>query len=122
MPLPLLACLDAAGDSARLHDAIVKAQLGDEYDGVLLDHFTLKAILLAQKLMRRLSNGDQRYWREWLQRNAAGAIDFAADHSDPIPGIVHRLSEIYLGLRSIPRFMRSTRRIPPMASLLGQGS
>ena len=28
-------------------------------------------------------------------------VDFAADDSDPMPGVIHALSEIYLGLKSV---------------------
>ena len=50
----------------------------------------------------------------WMKQHAAHAVDFAADNSDPIPGVIHALSEIYLGLKSFPRFMRSTPRASPL--------
>jgi predicted ATP-grasp superfamily ATP-dependent carboligase len=112
MPLPLLACLEAAGEIASLRDAVAKAQAEDDELAVFCDRFTLRAILLAQTLTARISHEDRAYWRAWTRRHAAHAVDFAADESDSIPGRIHALSEIYLGLKSLPRFMRSPRRVP----------
>lgn len=122
MPLPLLACLDATGDTARLREVAASAKSEGRTQAVFLDRFTLRAILLAQTLTARISRKDREYWREWLRRHAAHAVDFAADQSDPVPGIAHGLSETYLGLKSFPRFMRSTPRVAQMPSLFGKGA
>ena len=110
MPLPLFACLEAAGETAALRDAVAKAQAADDEQTVFCDYFTLRAILLAQTMTGRISHEDRAYWRGWMKQHAAHAVDFAADSSDPIPGVIHALSEIYLGLKSVPRFLRSTPR------------
>ena len=110
MPLPLLACLDASGDTASLREAVGKAQAQDNERIVFCDGFALRAILFAQTVTGRISPKDRAYWRAWMQQHAAHAVDFAADDSDPMPGIIHALSEIYLGLKSFPRFLRSTPR------------
>jgi len=110
MPLPLLACLDAAGETASLREAVLRAQAEDGEQAVFCDRFTLRAILLAQAMTARLSNKDRKYWRAWMKHHAAHTVDLVADDSDPIPGIIHALSEIYLGLRAFPRFIRSTSR------------
>jgi D-aspartate ligase len=108
MPLPLLACLDAAGYKAALRDAVAKAQAEDEASSIVFyDRFTLGAILFAQIIASRISREDRAYWRAWTKQNAAFAVDVASDPSDWAPGIVHALSEVYLGLRAIPRFLRS---------------
>jgi predicted ATP-grasp superfamily ATP-dependent carboligase len=121
MPLPLLACLDAAGETALLRDAVAKAQEEDDGQTVFCDRFTLRAILLAQTVTGQISREDFAYWRAWMKRHAANTVDFTADNSDPIPGVVHALSEIYLGLKSLPRFMRSTRRgLPSTPNTLTQ--
>jgi D-aspartate ligase len=70
----------------------------------------MRAILLAQTITARISHEDHAYWRGWMKRHAAHAVDFAADDSDPVPGFIHALSEIYLGLKSFRRFLRSTPR------------
>jgi D-aspartate ligase len=113
MPLPLLACLDAAGETASLHDAVAKAQTESEEQTVFCDRFTLRAILFAQTMTARISHRDRAYWRAWMKRHAAHAVDFAADDRDPMPGIIHALSEIYLGIKSFPRFLRSTPPVSP---------
>ena len=108
--LPLFACLEAAGETDALHEAVTRAQAEDGEEVAFFDRFTLRSILLAQTLTGRISLEDRAYWRSWITKHAARAVDFSADSGDPIPGIVHALSEIYLGLRSVPRFLRSTPR------------
>jgi predicted ATP-grasp superfamily ATP-dependent carboligase len=115
MPLPLLACLDAAGETTILRDAVAKAQEENDGQTVLYDRFTLRAILLAQTITGQISHEDRAYWRAWTKKHAGHAVDLAADASDPIPGFIHALSEIYLGLKSFPRFMRSTSRVSPLS-------
>lgn len=112
MPLPLLACLDAAGESAALRDAVAKARAGDDAaPAVFYDRFTLRSILFAQMITSRISRKDRAYWRNWIMENASHAVDAAIDPRDPTPGIVHALSEISLGLRAFPRFLRSTSTV-----------
>jgi len=116
MPLPLLACLDVAGESETLREVISSAQVEHDEQTVFLDRFTLRAILLARALTARISQEDRVYWRDWMTRHAAHAVDFSAAEGDPVPGFIHALSEIYLGLKSLPRFLRSTPRVAAMAS------
>lgn len=108
MPLPLLACLDASGDTASLREAVGKAQAHDNERIVFCDGFALRAMLFAQTVTGRISHKDRAYWRVWIREHAADAVDFAADGSDPIPRVIHALSEIYLGIKALPQFMRST--------------
>ncbi len=110
MPLPLLACLDAVGDSASLRREVAKAQAEDDQQAVFRDRFTLRAILLAQVLTARMSNEELSKWRGWMKQHAGHAVDFAADRDDLMPGIVHAFSEVYLGLKSLPRFIRARPR------------
>jgi predicted ATP-grasp superfamily ATP-dependent carboligase len=117
MPLPLLACLDAAGEKAALRLTVEKALIGDETTKMIFyDWFTLTAILSALTLTARISRKDRQHWRAWKKLNAAHAIDVAADISDPIPGIIHAMSEFNLGLKAVPRFLQATSRRP--ASLI----
>jgi D-aspartate ligase len=113
MPLPLLACLDAAGETTSLRDAVAKAQTEIDEETVFCDRFTLRAILFAQTMTARISPRDYAYWRAWMKQHAAYAVDLAADDSDPMPGVIHALSELYLGIKSFPRFLRS---MPPWVS------
>jgi D-aspartate ligase len=123
MPLPLFACLDAAGETAALRDAVAKAQAEDEGEQtVLCDRFTLRAILFAQTMTTRISPADHAYWRAWMKQHRSHAVDFAADDSDPMPGVIHAFSEIYLGLKALPRFLHSTpRAFPVTAHVLTSG-
>jgi D-aspartate ligase len=113
MPLPLLACLDAAGETISLRDAVAKAQTENNEQTVLCDRFTLRAMLFAQTVTARITHKDLAYWRAWTKQHAAHAVDVAADDSDPMPGAIHALSEIYLGIKSLPQFLRSTPRVSP---------
>jgi D-aspartate ligase len=112
MPLPLFACLQAAGETASLSAAVVETQADGDEQAVFCDRFTLRAILFAQTMTARISPEDRAYWRSWSTRHAAHAVDFVADDSDPVPGLIHALSEVYLGLKSLPRFMRSPAGTP----------
>ena len=105
MPLPLLACLDAAGESAALRMAVAKAETENEFGKTLLyDQFTFNAILLALIFTKGISRQDLLFLRSWTKQNAAYIIDIAADASDRAPGIIHAISETYLGLKAIRRF------------------
>jgi D-aspartate ligase len=111
-PLPLLACLDAAGETTALIAAVARANSEkDDEQVVFCDCFTFRAILLLQAITSRISFDQLKYWRQWTKRHASHCIDFAADRCDPAPGIVHALSEICLGLRALPKFLTSTPRV-----------
>jgi D-aspartate ligase len=108
MPLPLLACLGAAGQTSDLRDAVRDAQTAGDAPTVFCDGFTLRAILLAKTLSFQSSPAERAYWRDWRRRHVAHMVDFAFDRRDPMPGLVHALSETYLGLKSMRRFLRDT--------------
>ena len=116
MPLPLLACLDAAGEMATLRHAVAKAQAEQEVTkSVFYDRFTLRAILFAQAVTSRTSHEGSAYWHAWMEQNASHAVDVVADDNDRMPGIVHAISEIYLGLKALPRFLYTTPRAYPLS-------
>jgi hypothetical protein len=108
MPLPLLACLGAAGQTSELRDAVTHAQTAEDLPAVFCDSFTLRAILLAKTLSFRSSPEERTHWRDWRRKHAAHMVDFAFDRRDPMPGLIHALSETYLGMKSIRRFLRDT--------------
>lgn len=110
MPLPLLACLDAAGETAALREEVEKAQKTDDTRTVFCDRFTLRAILMARTLTGRISGQERAYWNAWLNQNEAHAADFAADGNDRMPGAIHALLEIYLGVKAFRKFLRSIPR------------
>jgi predicted ATP-grasp superfamily ATP-dependent carboligase len=106
MPLPLLACLDAAGESKTLRETVAKTQTADENRKIVFcDRFLLGPVLLARRLNGQMSPEDRLYWRSWRKRNAAYTVDAAADKTDLIPGVIHALAEISSG-KILPRFLR----------------
>jgi D-aspartate ligase len=114
MPLPVFACLEAIDDVAGLRKAIAMAQTADENaDAVFSDRFTMASILIAKALTGRISPSELLAWRHWRKANADRAVDFAFNRQDRLPGLVHAASEIYLGLRAFPRFLRLTPRSAP---------
>ena len=118
VPLPLLACLDAVSEFEALREAVSNAQLERDEQTVFFDRFTMRAILFAQSATARISREDNSYWQDWIKRHTAHAIDFSADAADPKPGLIHVLSEIYLGCKSFPRFLRSMPRASTQVSRL----
>jgi D-aspartate ligase len=116
MPLPLLACLEAAGEIDALREAVEKAREPCCEKAAFCDRFTLRAILLAQTMTGRISPESREYWRSWMRRHAPHAIDFVADDDDHVPELIHVFSEIYLGLKSFPRFLRLTPRASAQTS------
>ena len=120
MPLPLLAFLDASGQTKALSEAVAKAQVENEMPLVFCDRFTLNAILLAQGILAQASRANLKHWRAWIRQHAAHCEDVAIDYSDPLPAIAHVLSEIYLGVKALPRFVRTTPRKSPAPTGLAQ--
>jgi predicted ATP-grasp superfamily ATP-dependent carboligase len=112
MPLPYFACLEALGDHEALRTAVRASQEpgADRVATVFCDRFTLQAMLFARVLTRRISRDELTRWRRWLRQRASHCVDVAAAPGDPLPRIVHVLSEILLGLRAFRRFLRLTPR------------
>jgi predicted ATP-grasp superfamily ATP-dependent carboligase len=111
MPLPLFAYLDATGQTGALREAVVNSQKIEQDDPyIFYDRFTLRAICAAKTLTGRISFKERERWRAWTREHANHAVDFAVDKKDLMPGIIHAFSEIYLGIKAIPRFLRSTPR------------
>ena len=107
MPLPLLACLDAADDRRGLREAIERARAYDQSQAAVIeDRFTLRTTLLVQAMRGAQGRAERDKWKGWMRTNAPHKIDFAADSRDRLPALVHALSEIHLGLRALPRLFR----------------
>ena len=101
MPLPLLAYLDAAGETEPLQATTARAQNPDENQNVTFcDSFLLSALLVRRRLSGQMSRKDIAYWHSWKKRNAAHMVEAAVDPADPIPGYIHALSEVKLALQS----------------------
>jgi D-aspartate ligase len=115
MPLPLFACLDAAGETAALRHAVAKAQAEEVTKMVFFDRFTLRAILFAQSMTSRASHEGRAFWQAWMEQNSSHAVDVVADDNDRMPKFIHAISEIYLGLKAFPRFLSTRRRADPLS-------
>ncbi|MBN9081977.1 MAG: ATP-grasp domain-containing protein [Rhizobiales bacterium 62-17] len=117
LPLPMLAYLDALGETDAVRALAAEAQHEDPTEKTAFcDNFTLHAILLAQTLCMRIRLEDLAHWRRWARQNRAHMVHFASNRQDPMPGIVHILSELYLGFRAAPRFVRTMLpSAPPIA-------
>lgn len=117
LPLPMLAYLDALGEAEAVRTLAAEAQAEDPAEQVVFcDNFTLHAILLAQALCLRARLKDLAYWRGWTKRNRAHMVHLASDPDDPMPGFVHVLSELYLGFRAAPRFVRTMLPSSPLVA------
>lgn len=122
MPLPLLAFLDAAGEGEALSAAVAAAQVAPPENSAIYwcDRFTLRALLLAKWLTRRISPAELASWRAWMKNHSATCVDVAASDDDPLPGWVHVFSEIFVGLRGFRRFLRFTPRALKAANQAGE--
>jgi predicted ATP-grasp superfamily ATP-dependent carboligase len=107
MPLPLMVFLDAAGQVEALRELVMKARNPEQKQYVFSDRFTMNAVLLAQQIFFRSSREERHAWRQWQRRHAANAVDVALDPEDQIPGLIHAISEMSLGLNALPRFIRT---------------
>ncbi len=111
MPLPLMAYLDAAGRRAELKALVAQSQEANHHaPAVFYDRFTLCALLAAKTLTGRASSGELSYWRRWMRQHAGHSVDFAFEPLDPMPGLIHALSEVLLGILAFRKFLRSTTR------------
>jgi hypothetical protein len=114
MPLPLFAYLEASGQTSALRKAIEKSQsIDQDFPVVFYDRFTLRALLAAKTLTGRISLKERAKWNAWTKEHSKHCVDFAADRSDRMPGIIHAFSELYLGVRAFRRFLHSTPRAVP---------
>lgn len=117
LPLPMLAYLDALGEAEAVRTLAAEAQQEDPAEKVVFcDTFTLHAILLAQTLCLRARPRDLAHWLAWAAQNRARMVHLASDPDDPMPGIIHILSELYLGFRAAPRFVRTMLPSSPLVA------
>ena len=120
MPLPKLLWLAALDRHDELDHAVrAAAAAQDDSTTALYDRFTLGAMLTAMALTARAPKAERAYWHAWRRRHADHAVDFMWDRHDVWPGIAHTCSELALGLKALPRFVRghiqATRDAKPLA-------
>ena len=113
-PLPLLAYFDACGDEAALDKAIAASSTdeGPHLRRGFTDMFTTSLMLVLRFLRNPLAERKALHWH-WSMRGRL--IDATFDRRDPLPSIIHALSELRLGVRAVPRFAGETKRMPKPA-------
>jgi hypothetical protein len=118
MPLPLFAYLEASGQTKALRKAVARSKALDQDSPVVFsDRFTFRALLAAKTLTRRTSLEELGKWNAWAKEHSAHAVDFSFDNKDRMPSVIHLFSELYLGIKAFPRFLRSTPKTAPDAEL-----
>jgi D-aspartate ligase len=111
MSLPMWAYLGACGEESLLADEMQRAaNKTDAETFIFCDKFTFRAILAAMTVTRRISGLEAARWKHWYKLHRAATIDIAIDPDDPVPGLVHALSEIKNGLKAVPRFLSEPRK------------
>lgn len=120
MPLPTLLWLAAQGEGDALRQAVQAARDVEPTCGhvSLYDRFTVAAMLAAMTLTSRGPQPERDSLRAWRLAHAPKAVDYAWDRQDLWPGLVHACSELGLGLKALPRFLR---RVLPATSYAGAG-
>jgi predicted ATP-grasp superfamily ATP-dependent carboligase len=119
MPLPhllWLAALDRRDELAQAVEA-ARAAESDPAAHALYDRFTLGTMLTAMAVTKRATKAERAYWHDWRRTHAPMAVDYAWDRRDLLPGLVHAASEILLGLRALPRFLRAAMPAAPEANV-----
>jgi predicted ATP-grasp superfamily ATP-dependent carboligase len=116
LPLPLWAYLGACGENSLLRAEVQRAARAEDSSAVAFcDRFTFALLLIAMAVTGRLSKREAARWKRWYADHRAVAVDVAVSGHDPLPGFVHALSEVKLGLQAMPRFLRT----PSMMSQTG---
>jgi len=107
-PLPLLAYFDACDDFVRLDRAICSST-----NAVPAVHYGFRdaatvCIVLLTRLLFSRSRASQKLPSKWTKKMQI--IDAAFDRKDPLPWLIHAMSEIRLGVLAVPRLIRITRQ------------
>jgi D-aspartate ligase len=104
--LPLLAYLDACGDVSDLDHAIAACGEIDRIDLGFSDLFTVTLMMTLRSLISRRAPREVFAWH-WEKRGRL--VDAALDRQDPLPGLIHALSELSLGFLALPRFVAESK-------------
>ena len=106
LALPIWAYLGACGQEALLRSAMSDAGVPEGSPTAFSDGFTFRALLTVMMITGRLNKVEAARWRRWYKEHRGCTVDIAAASRDRLPGFVHALSEVILGLAAMPRFLR----------------
>jgi D-aspartate ligase len=106
LALPIWAYLGACGQEALLRSVMSDAGVPEGSPTAFCDGFTFRALLTVMMITGRLSKVEAARWRRWYKDHRGRTVDIAAASRDRLPGFVHALSEVTLGLAAMPRFLR----------------
>jgi predicted ATP-grasp superfamily ATP-dependent carboligase len=99
-PLPLLAYHDACNNIAALDQAITQSAAQPAMNFGFADAFTVGLMQLTRALLGRERKRLSMNWPADVQ-----IIDAAFDRKDPLPWLIHAMSELRLGCLAIPRLI-----------------
>jgi D-aspartate ligase len=107
LPLPLLAYFDAIGHQEQVR-ALSAAVPEPQHTGrVFVDLYSLRILLLAQRLSGALSSSERKKWTEWYRRNRHRCTYAVLDADDPLPGWVNAVQLTLRHGRHPRNFLRS---------------
>jgi predicted ATP-grasp superfamily ATP-dependent carboligase len=115
MPLPLFAYHAALGHDDALGTLAARAAESVEGATIYTQRFIFELILLAERLGGALPASEYARWRSWYAANRSRAVDVSIDPADPLPGLLHAVSEIASGFRALPRIVNGKGRSPRRA-------
>jgi D-aspartate ligase len=115
-PLPLLAYLDACGQVTCLDQTIAACAEVSRPDLGFSDTFTVTLAVALRSLVDMAIPRDVVAWH-WEKRGRL--IDATLDWKDPLPGLVHALSELRLGFAALPRMVGESK---PLKRLMDFGA
>jgi D-aspartate ligase len=102
LPMPLLAYLAACRENEALENEMARsASALDIPNLVVRDGVRFWATVAVMRLLGLLGKAEQSSWTSW--DNRAKVLDTVFDVRDPVPGLVHAVSEIRLAVKSIFR-------------------
>jgi hypothetical protein len=109
LPLPYLMWLGALGRDAEVTAAVEQAQQWTTGRGyVYCNRFFLNLTLFWQGMSGRMSREERSRWRHWLDVASSRelAFDPMESPSDPLPGWVSKVRELYAAARHPRAFYR----------------
>jgi D-aspartate ligase len=107
-PLPLFAYFDACGELACLDQAIATCAEMSRTELGFSDTFTVPLTVALRSLVDRATPRDLAAWY-WSKRGRL--VDATFDWRDPLPALVHAMSELRLGFAALPRVAQESKNL-----------